>query len=110
MSFPIVGDPQADGAFNVLYTTYIPDDTVRYAFSSVEQYKKWFAVVNKIKYVIEEITEKGDMDDDKRYDEWISLVYKFREEYGSAYVPKDIRRALKSVEVGLGRPITEFDE
>jgi hypothetical protein len=103
-----VGDPDAPGAYKLLYFTGIRGDTVRYCFANEAAYQKWWEDMERVKHTIAAINQRGDTSDKSRYDGWMELVQEMRRVHGDAFVPPDIRRACNTVEKNHGRELTRF--
>ena len=95
------GDNDADEAVSMLYTA--GTDVEVHKFPDVSTCKQWSEEVEQIKFVISHINKIEDEDSqDERYSVWLLRVETFRAHWGDMHVPADIKRAVHSVQSGMG--------
>ena len=92
-----------------LYHTGVAEHTMNLQFQNVAEGQEWGYEVLEIKAFIADI-ENVDNDAQRRplYIQWRGMVLKFAEHWGGHRVPRDIKDALNSVEVGVGLPTTNW--
>ena len=82
-------------------------------FESMEKWRVWLADVMEIKDNIAKINDDGNPGPPRegKYREWLELVSAFQKKYGGeSYVPPDIKKAVNTVEDGIGAKVTKWAE
>ena len=99
--------------FTTLYMTG-PRHQEQHTFATQAELAQWDAMVLALKEessaVFHRRTAVGAITDEIRslYDQWMSNVKAFRDQFGEDKVPQDIKWALNSAEEGLGLEVTQW--
>ena len=95
---------------STLYITGNEEHTMHFNLHAGESFEEWNADVLDIKAQIRAINENLDAKFRRPHClRWRQRVIKFVRQCGAGRSPKDILDALKSVELGVGVPVTKFD-
>ena len=86
-----------------LYATGVDSHTMYVEFETELGYWTWQNEVMAIKRASEAITRN------EEYPAWLDRVMRFRRAYGDSMVPHHIKEAVHSVEDGIGRERTVWD-
>lgn len=101
----------------MLYTTGIKGDTQVYYFDSKQERIKWFHDVEEFKAtfgrLVDKVWDEGLVGKTTLEGDWepvLTLARNLIAHFGKAYVPKDIRRALLSIEEAHGVTAFTWDD
>jgi hypothetical protein len=82
------------------------------SFPDLETYDTWRLEAGGLRDVIADINYAVRPGKARvpKYREWLELVHGFVQTWGERLVPRDIKRAVNSVEGGIGVPLTVWEE